>query len=160
MDKVTIMSRKRFLEWVPPVSKEQVVAIRIGDRAPVKDAASDRYTDTLSLAFYDEWTFADEIDRNTPVGSNRLTEKDKIIIDDYIDKYSDRYFVLHCEQGISRSSAIGYYILKRLGYKEELNEKKDSALYLPNIEVYGLLIGNPYTKKTATKLRKELDYPE
>lgn len=151
------MSRKKFLEWLPPVSKEQVVAIRIGDRKPVKDAASNRYADTLSLAFYDEWTFADEIDRKTPVGSNRLTEKDKVIIDDFIDKYSDKYFVLHCEKGISRSSAIGYYILKRLGYNEELNKKKDSGLYSPNIEVYGLLVGKPYTKETADELRKEIN---
>lgn len=85
MDKVTIMSRKKFLEWIPPISKEQVVAIRIGDRPPVKDTASKRYLDTLSLAFYDEWTFADEIDRSTPEGSNRLTEKDKVIIDEFID---------------------------------------------------------------------------
>ncbi|WP_010651670.1 hypothetical protein [Oceanobacillus massiliensis] len=160
MDKVTIMSRKKFLEWVPPVSKEQVIAIRIGDREPVKDTASNHYTDTMSLAFYDEWTFAEEIDRSTPAGSNRLTEKNKVIIDDFIDKHADKYFVLHCEQGISRSSAIGYYILKRLGYKKELNEKKDSALYSPNIEVYGLLIGKPYTKKTAIELRDEINYPE
>ena len=157
LDKVTIMSRKKFLEWQPPVSIEQVVAIRIGDRKPVKDIASNRYTDTMSLAFYDEWTFADEIDRSTPVGSNRLTEKDKLIIDNFIDKYVDKYFVLHCEQGISRSPAIGYYILKRLGYTEELNEKKDSALYSPNIEVYGLLIGKPYTIETATELREEIN---
>lgn len=160
MDKVTIMSRNKFIEWLPPVSKEEVAAIRIGDKAPVKDTASKRYTETLSLAFYDEWAFADEIDRNTPVGSNRLTEKDKVIIDDFIDKYADKCFVLHCEKGISRSSAIGYYILKRLGYIEELNEKKESSLYLPNIEVYGLLIGKPYTKNTATELRDEINYPE
>lgn len=160
MDKVTIMSRKKFLEWLPPVSKEQVVAIRIGDRVPVKDTASKFYTDTLSLAFYDEWTFADEIDRSTPAGSNRLIEKDKVNIDNFIDKYADKYFVLHCEQGISRSPAIGYYILKRLGYNKELNEKKDSALYSPNIEVYGLLIGKPYTKETADELRIEINNPE
>ena len=141
MDKVTIMSRKKFLEWIPPISKEQVVAIRIGDRPPpVKDTASKRYLDILSLAFYDEWTFADEIDRSTPEGSNRLTEKDKVIIDEFIDQYANKNFVLHCEQVISRSSAIGYYILKCLGY----------------IEVYGLLIGKPYTKDTATELKNEL----
>ena len=160
LDKVTIMGRKKFLEWLPPVSKNEVVAIRIGDRKPVKDTASNRYADTISLAFYDEWTFADEIDRSTPVGSNRLTEKDKVIIDDFIDKYADKYFVLHCEQGISRSSAVGYYILKRLGYKKELNGKKDSTLFMPNIEVYGLLIGKPYTKKTANELRKEINNQE
>ena len=33
-------------------------------------------------------------------------------------------------------------IFKRLGCIEELNEK-DSALYYPNIEVYGLLISKP-----------------
>ena len=156
MDKVTIMSRKKFLEWIPPISKEQVVAIRIGDRPPVKDTASKQYLDTLSLAFYDEWTFADEIDRSTPEGSNRLTEKDKVIIDEFIDQYANKNFVLHCEQGIIRSSAIGYYILKRLGYIEELNDKKDSSLFFPNIEVYGLLIGKPYTKDTATELMNEL----
>ena len=156
MDKVTIMSRKKFLEWIPPISKEQVVAIRIGDRPPVKDTASKQYLDTLSLAFYDEWTFADEIDRSTPEGSNRLTEKDKVIIDEFIDQYANKNFVLHCEQGISRSSPIGYYILKRLGYIEELNDKKDSSLFFPNIEVYGLLIGKPYTKDTATELMNEL----
>ncbi|WP_339217077.1 hypothetical protein [Ornithinibacillus sp. FSL M8-0202] len=156
MNKVTIMSRKKFLDWMPPVPKEQAVAIRIGDRAPVKDTASKRYLDTLSLAFYDEWTFADEIDRSTPEGSNRLTENDKVIIDEFIDRYADKYFFLHCEQGISRSSAIGYYILKRLGCIEELNDKKDSSLYYPNIEVYGLLIGKPYTRDTATELMDEL----
>lgn len=75
---------------IPPISKEQVVAIRIGDRPPVKDTASKQYLDTLSLAFYDEWTFADEIDRSTPEGSNRLTEKDKVIIDEFIDQYANK----------------------------------------------------------------------
>ncbi|NSN04109.1 hypothetical protein HRD99_13175 [Enterococcus faecalis] len=152
MDKVTIMSRKKFLEWIPPISKEQVVAIRIGDRPPVKDTASKQYLDTLSLAFYDEWTFADEIDRSTPEGSNRLTEKDKVIIDEFIDQYANKNFVLHCEQGISRSSAIGYYILKRLGYIEELNDKKDISLFFPNIYLSFLFFFNPYTQFTSTYL--------
>lgn len=89
MDKVTILSRKRFLEYLPDVAKEKVVAIRIGDKAPVKDKTSDNYADTLSLAFYDEWTFAENLDRNTPLGSNRLTIEDKIIIDNFIDQYVD-----------------------------------------------------------------------
>ena len=80
----------------------------------------------------------------------------KKLIDEFIDKYANKNFVLHCEQGISRSSAIGYYILKRLGYIEELNDKKNSSLFFPNIEVYGLLIGKPYTKDTATELMNEL----
>jgi len=160
MDKVTILSRKRFLEYLPDVAKEKVVAIRIGDKAPVKDKTSDNYADTLSLAFYDEWTFAENLDRNTPLGSNRLTIEDKIIIDNFIDQYVDCYFVVHCEQGISRSAAIGYYILKRLGYIGELNEKKESALYFPDIEVYGLLTGKPYTSKTATELRREINKSE
>lgn len=160
MDKVTIMSRKAFLTFIPPVLKKEVVAIRIGDKRPVKDSASFYYFDVLSLSFYDEWTFAEEIDPNTPVGSNRLTKKEKRIIDCFIDRYAEKYFVLHCEQGMSRSAAIGYYILKRLGYKKELNEKKESALYFPNIEVYGLLIGKPYTKHTALALMKELKQVE
>lgn len=57
------------MEWIPPISKEQVVVIRISDRPLVKDTASKRYLDTLSLDFYDERTFANEIDRNTPEGS-------------------------------------------------------------------------------------------
>ena len=157
MDKVTIMSRQKFLEWIPPVAKEQVVAIRIGDRAPVKDTAAKRYLATLALAFYDEWTFAEDLDRNTPHGSNRLTNQDKIIIDKFITQYADKHFVLHCEQGISRSAAIGYYILRRLGFTAELNAKKQSCLYFPNIEVYGLLVGTPYTRATATALKKELN---
>ncbi|KAF1296611.1 hypothetical protein BAU15_14820 [Enterococcus sp. JM4C] len=156
MNKVTIISRKKFGEWIPPVEKKDVVAIRIGDQVPVKDTATKRYLDTLSLAFYDDWDFADKIDRNTPVGSNRFTEKDKTTVDSFIDKYADKYFVLHCEQGISRSPAIGYYILKKLGFIEELNNKKKSGLFLPNIEVYGVLIGKPYTESTATELRTEI----
>lgn len=160
MDKVTIMSRKKFMEFVPSIPKDEVVAIRIGDQAPIKDSASKRYLETLSLAFYDEWEFADQIDRNTPVGSNRLTEKDKVIVDNFIDKFAEKHFVLHCEQGISRSSAVGYYILKRLGLIEELNDKKESSLYQPNIEVYGVLTGKPYTLKTSSELRNELNTPE
>lgn len=156
MDKVTILSRKRFLDWIPPVEENEVVSIRIGDRSPVRDSASERYMDNLYLSFYDEWTYADEIDRNSPAGSNRLTEKDKVIIDEFIDKYADKYFVLHCEQGISRSSAVGYYILKRLRCTEELNDKKESGLFFPNIEVYGVLIGKPYKKNTAIELTDEL----
>ncbi|MCI1921534.1 MAG: hypothetical protein LKJ22_06345 [Liquorilactobacillus nagelii] len=159
MDKVTIMSRKKFLTWFPPVTKNNLVAIRIGDQAPIRDTASKRYADTLSLAFYDEWDYDDQIDRNTPAGSNRLTEKDKQIIDDFIDKYADKYFVVHCEQGISRSAAVGYYILKKLGYTAELNQKKASSLYQPNIEVYGILIDKPYTQETAAALTLEIKSP-
>lgn len=157
MDKVTILSRKKFLAYLPGVVKEKVVAIRIGDKAPIKDKVSDNYADTISLAFYDEATFAEKIDRSTPLGSNRLTAEDKVIIDNFIDRYADCYFVVHCEHGASRSAAIGYYILKRLGHTEELNEKKESALYSPNIEVYGLLVGKVYTSKTATALRREIN---
>lgn len=156
MKKVTIVSRKKFLELIPDVPLEKVVAIRIGDNPPVKDLASKRYTDTLSLGFYDVWEYADEIDRNTPIGSNRLTEKDKIVIDNFIDKHKNRHFVIHCEQGISRSSAVGYYILKCLGYENELQEKKESYAYQPNVEVYGVLIGKPYTRKTVLELSNEL----
>jgi len=157
LDKITIMSRKVFMEWLPPVSKEQIVAIRIGDNKPVVDSASKRYADTLSLGFYDIAIFADVVDPSPRIESKRLTKEDKAIIDDFIDRHADKYFALHCEQGMSRSAAIGYYILKRLGCIEELNEKKDSALYYPNIEVYGLLIGKPYTLETSRELRRELN---
>lgn len=147
----------KFLDLIPEVPKKGVVAIRIGDQSPMKDSASKRYIDTLSLAFYDICEYAEEIDRKTPAGSNRLTEKDKIVIDEFIDEYAGKYFVLHCEQGISRSSAVGYYILKRLGYTEELKEKKESYAYQPNIEVYGILIGKPFTRSTASELSNELN---
>lgn len=157
MNKVTIKSRLKFLDLFPEVPKEDVVAIRIGDQPPLKDFSSKRYIDTLSLAFYDIWEYVEDIDRNTPVGSNRLTEKDKIVIDEFIDEHADKHFVLHCEQGISRSSAVGYYILKRLGYTDELKEKKESYAYQPNIEVYGILIGKPFTRSTASELLDELN---
>lgn len=156
MEKVKIVSRLKFLELIPEVPKEEIVAIRIGDQKPVKDSASKRYIDTLSLGFYDEWTYADEKDRSMAVESTRLTEQDKIIIDTFIDRHKDKNFVIHCEQGISRSSAIGYYILKRLGYTEELNDKKESYAYQPNREVYGLLIGKPYMRNTEQELLDEL----
>lgn len=156
MDKVTILSRKRFLEYVPTVPTEEVVAIRIGDKPPLRDTASKRYADTLSLSFYDVWEFADDINRNTPDGSNRMTEKEKVRVDEFIEAHAKKNFVLHCEQGISRSSAVGYYLLKKLGYTKELNEKKESSLFQPNIEVYGVLTGKPYRKETASELMAEL----
>lgn len=156
MRKVTIMSYKRFVEYQPSDNKEDVVAIRIGDTPPIKDTATKRYSEVLSLGFYDIAEFKEDIDRKTPIGSNRLTEKDKIIVDQFIDKNSDKSFVLHCEQGISRSAAFGFYVLERLGYEEELLELKQSGLYIPNIEVYGMLKGMPYSKNTATALRNEL----
>lgn len=70
MDKVTIMGRKRFLDLF---QKNKLLTLGLVDREPVKDTASKRYLDTLALAFYDEWTFADEIDLSTPEDSNRLT---------------------------------------------------------------------------------------
>lgn len=153
MDKVTILSLKRFMEFRPEVPKQDVVAIRINDSFLPND---NHYLATLSLSFYDVWEYADKIDRRTPEGSNRLTEKDKIVVDEFIEKYSDKYFVVHCNQGISRSSAVGYYILKKLHYIEELNLKKESGLFQPNIEAYGVLTGNPYTKQTAEELKSEL----
>ena len=156
MKKVTILSYKRFMEFLPDVNKEDVVAIRIGDTAPIKDTASKRYAAMLPLSFYDIWEYEEDIDRNTPVGSNRLTAKDKDIIDRFIDENKDKSFVLHCEQGISRSAAVGYYVLKRLGYEEELTELQESGLYTPNPEVYGVLIGKPYTKATDSEIKDEL----
>lgn len=160
MEKVNIMSRVKFLDWVPPVPTDEIVAIRIGDSLPKKDDVSRRYLDVLYLAFYDIYQYADQIDRNTPIGSNRLTAKDKVIVDEFIDKYKDKYFAVHCEMGQSRRAAVGYYILKRLGYTEELNEKKESIMYFPNLEVYGILIGKPYTKETATAIRNEVNKPD
>lgn len=125
LEKVTILSREKFLEYKPDVLKKQVVSIRIADNIPpVENSVTKYYLDSLSLAFYDYPLYADETDISHGVESLRLTEKDKKIIDEYIDRYSDKHFVLHCEAGKSRSAAIGYYILKRLGYIEELNQKK------------------------------------
>lgn len=165
MDKVTILSRKKFFDYKPEVPKENVVAIRIDDTTPpANDYKTKLYCDTLSLAFFDNPTYAEDIDRTQGAGSTSLTEKDKEIIDAYIDKHADRHFVLHCEAGKSRSAAIGYYILKRLGYTEELNDKKKLAselgFYFPNVEVYGLLTGKIYTKETAIELLDEIKNPE
>jgi len=156
MDKVTILSEKAFHDYVPQKSQNENAAIRIGDNIIAKDSTAIRYLDTMYLSFYDVKNYADEINRNTPLGSNRLTSKDKVKIDTFIDKYSDKFFTVHCQTGVSRSAAIGYYILERLGYTEELNRKKNSALYLPNIEAYGILIGKPYTRATAIYLKKKL----
>lgn len=156
MDKVTILSRKRFLDYIPEVDKKNVVAIRIGDNKPINDSASKRYLDVLSLAFFDEWVYEEELDRTKAAGSNHLTLDDKIEIDNFIKKYEDKHFVIHCEQGVSRSAAVGYSILKNLGYTEELEAKKETSLYRPNLEVYGLLTGTIYSMKTASKIRDEL----
>ncbi|EHN58126.1 hypothetical protein [Oenococcus kitaharae] len=158
MQKVTILSRASFLTYVPDLPKEQVVAIRIGDkRAPLKDSASQYYLDSLSMAFFDERTlFEDQINRSYGTGSNMFSEKDKRLVDDFVDKYQDKYFVIHCEEGKSRSAAIGYYILKKLGCTKELNQKKESGRFDPNPQVYGLLIGKPYTMGNAGEVTTEL----
>ena len=155
MEKVKIMSRKKFLEYIPET--KDVVAIRISDSMPVKEVAEKRYIDVLRLSFYDEYEFEEDIDRNSPVGTNRLNDDDVKEINAFVEKYKDKQFIIHCEQGICRSSAVGYSILKRLGYTEELNEKKDSCLYFPNIEVYGKLTGKVYNRKNAVELRNELN---
>ncbi|MCR8702165.1 hypothetical protein [Weissella cibaria] len=157
MDKVTIFSRRRFEEFVDiPVPKEDVVAIRIGDTKAVRDSVSKRYYDTLSLAFSDKSIYEEELDRTKGEGSTHITETDKAEIDAFVEQYKDKHFVVHCEHGINRSPAVGYYILKKLGYEEELAEKKASALYQPSIEVYGMLIGKHYTKENDQALRNEL----
>lgn len=155
MEKVKIMSRKKFLEYIPKT--KDVVAIRISDTLPIKEVAEKRYLDVLRLSFYDEYILDEDIDRNTPWGTNRFTDDYVEQVNNFIEKYKDKQFIIHCEQGISRSSAVGYYILKKLNCTEELNDKKDSCLYFPNIEVYGKLIGKIYNRENAVDLRNELN---
>lgn len=157
MGKVAIMSRSAFLEFTPDVEKENIVAIRIGDNAPKRDSASKRYADTLALDFFDNETYIEKLDRNAGPGTNAVSEQDKREIDEFVTKYADKYFVIHCDAGRSRSAAVGFYILKKLGCTAELNEKKLSYRYSPNLEVYGMLIGKLYGKYTASELRKEID---
>ncbi len=131
MDKVTILSRKKYLAYIPPLKKEDIVSIRISDHKPKVDIADKRYSDTLYLEFYDLETPIEDLDRRTPDGSNRINDKDKAAVDAFIDKHRDKTFVVHCEQGRSRSAAVGYYILMKLNETRELDFKRSTGALFP-----------------------------
>ena len=98
----------------------------------------DDWFDILVVAFDDilpgeEITFEDE-------ALVKLMDIDQAIeIDNFIQKYLDKDFVIHCDAGRSRSTAVASYMTKYYNCEVEYYETGDIKDDQKNIHVYNLL---------------------
>lgn len=127
---------------------------------PLPASVKKRYQAVLELA-------VDDIDQKNPkIRSffSRIYPQDNYHIFDekdlkrtfiFMEKYQNSHFVVHCDAGISRSSATALAIAKRYAPKD-YQKLLDLGIYFPNVLIYSYLVDGTYNAQLAKKYRKEL----
>lgn len=82
-------------------------------------------------------------------------EKDYQKLHNFIEKYQDSYFVVHCDAGVSRSSATALYINHEYA-PEDFETLQKLNIYFPNALIYGYLQEGEMNVEILEKYRNEL----
>lgn len=69
---------------------------------------------------------------------------------DFIEKYKDSHFVVHCDAGVSRSSATALAIAKELA-PEDYQKLLNLGIYFPNVLIYSYLVEGKFNDKLYKK---------
>ncbi len=150
--KAIALSRQEVLSYQP---LENSVLISYGGsykgqiarRVPEKVKL--RYRDVLELAVDD--VISDKRDSKhlslfSSFDVHAFDEKDCQKTRQFIEKYADAYFVVHCDAGISRSSATAYYIAEKYA-PEDFKSLQKLGIYFPNPRIYGFLKDDHFDPK-------------
>lgn len=125
-----VLSHSEAAKFVPDPTQEDIVLIRIvdskGDFRPLK--APSRYNDILCLKF-------DDVSMSS---SNyyAISDQEADKIAEFLIKHKGKNLVVHCEAGVSRSSAVGYCWAELNGDERVMRVLVDSmGWYCPNYTV-------------------------
>ncbi|MDN6846492.1 MAG: hypothetical protein L0L87_02570, partial [Tetragenococcus koreensis] len=73
----------------------------------------------------------------------------------FIENHKDSHFVVHCDAGVSRSSATALAITKELA-PEDYQKLLDLGIYFPNVLIYSYLVEGKFNDKLYKKYSKQL----
>ena len=73
----------------------------------------------------------------------------------FIETYQDCYFVVHCDAGISRSSATALYIAKKYA-PQDYDLLTSFNIYYPNVRIFGYLSDGAMSPEIHQKYSKLL----
>lgn len=124
-----ILAEDMAVQYKP---EPNTVLVRINDDqfAPLK--YPDHYDDILEVLFAD-------IDQPS-IYDQLMTEEQAQQIFNFMEKYRDKKFVVHCQAGISRSSAVGCAWAYMNGLLELEEKIRRTPCFYPNAHVYRRLI--------------------
>jgi len=124
-----ILSEGMAVQYKP---EPHTVLVRIKDDEFATLKYPDLYEDILEVLFAD-------IDQPS-VYDQLMTEEQAQQIFNFMDKYRDRKFVVHCQAGISRSSAVGCSWAHMNGLPELEEKIRRTPCFYPNAHVYRRLV--------------------
>lgn len=127
---VLVLSENMAAAYKP---EPETVLIRIKEPGGFKVFPhEDLYVDTLRMVF-------DDVDQPS-VYDRLMTEEQAVEIVDFMDKHRDKKLVVHCQAGISRSSATACAWAYMQGLPELEEEIRQNPCFYPNAHVYRLLV--------------------
>lgn len=143
MDRINIqvMSRMAASEYCLRRHSEKVAIISIS--TPYIDYKlntifgdkSNNVTDILRLSFADaDSPGKDDVYGNSTTEQDLMNDEDARKVVDFVEKNKENKIIVHCDGGISRSSAVVAAILK--AYTGDDSRIFDSPRYSPNMWVY------------------------
>lgn len=138
---IRVMSRKEAFQYCNGTHNEEAAIISISTpyidyEYSVYQSESNRVIDILNLCFFDA-DEPDSFDINDVYAREMdlLCDKDAVRIAEFAERHKDVLLIVHCDAGISRSSAVAAAILRH--YKGNDDKIFDDYLsFDPNMWVY------------------------
>ena len=138
---IGILSRFQASEYCQIKHKTDSVIISISTPNvdytgyPVEADDENRVVAILSIEFMDADCPGDnDVYGNPTTISDLMSDEDAKTVVDFVEQYKDKRILVHCDAGISRSSAVAAAILKH--YTGDDSMIFDSRWYNPNRWVY------------------------
>jgi|SRR5699024_28852 len=128
--------------------------------SPMPEKVKKRYKAVLELPVND----IDRIDADTLAIFEQMypnknfhvfDDKDYQKLHDFIEKYQDSYFIVHCDAGVSRSSATALYIDQKYA-PDDYEKLKSLPIYYPNALIFGYLSEGKMNEEILEKYSHEL----
>ena len=145
MTKVSVFNRKNACKLAPMPDTVVISITRPGDPAPLDWG----WQDILRLEFDDiTWEDTDPNEKGFPIhGTDRRSfVKPKLVlfseaqaaqVIEFAEKFQEKSFMVHCDAGISRSVAIGFFIAST--FEKELVLNETDTIQFRNVHVDALL---------------------
>lgn len=161
--KAIALSHPEALDY-EPLSNSVLISYAGYDRGqmatPMPDSVKNRYKAVLELPIDDIDQKSGKIramfDRLYSDNNYHIFDEDDFKkTHDFIEKYKDSHFVVHCDAGVSRSSATALAIAKELA-PEDYQKLLNLGIYFPNVLIYSYLVEGKFNDKLYKKYSKQL----
>lgn len=146
---IQVMSRMAAAEYCARRHSEESVIISISTPdlyygyLKIEKTDKNNVTDILNLSFMDCDTPGEADVYGSPTTEQDLMSSDEAkAIVDFVERNKDKYIIVHCDAGISRSSAVAAAILKY--YTGDDSRIFDNHRYSPNMWVYRKVLEELY----------------